>query len=342
MNYDTYKAEDFAADESFIAWVRRSDSSSTRFWQQWLTDHPEKAAEVARAKQLVSLWQVTQPVPAPGSLSEVWQNIQAGCREAADEPAVIPVRNSFWRQYGRWAAVFLGLLVFGATATWLVDRWNTTRYATAEGETRTVQLPDGSTVVLNAHSAISFASNWPANQPREIELKGQAFFSVRHLATHQKFIVRTADDVRVEVLGTTFTVAKEKTKTRVVLNTGKVGLYVKNRLEPLLMKPGEMVEVSKEDQRNIVRRQVRPEVYSAWKDHRFIFDNTSLEEIADLIESNFGYPVAFTDPALKQNTITINSLNRDLTLLLNVLAETHDLTITRQKDRILISPKPLP
>ncbi|MFD1143138.1 FecR family protein [Larkinella insperata] len=341
MKYNHYKAGDFAAEESFIAWVRQSDPDHQAFWESWVNEHPEKAGEVALARQLLSLWQITQPAPAPDAMTEVWQAIQGGCQETVRE-AVALGRRTFWQSYGRWAAVFLGTLLVVATAVWLVDALQTTRYATAEGETRTVQLPDGSTVVLNANSAISFAKQWPPDQPREIALKGQAFFSVRHLTSHQKFVVQTSDGVRVEVLGTTFTVAREKTKTRVVLNTGKVGLYVKNRTQPLLMKPGEMVEVSKDEQRKIVRRQVRPEVYSAWKDHQFIFDNTSLEEIADLIESNFGYSVEFSDPVLKKNTMTIKALNRDLDLLLNVLAETHDLKITRQKNRILLSPKPLP
>jgi transmembrane sensor len=115
-----------------------------------------------------------------------------------------------------------------------------------------------------------------------------------------------------------------------------VSLYLDNGLQPLIMKPGELVQVSNNRNMEVLRRKVNPEVYSAWKDNQFVFDNTSIGEIAAIIESNFGYQVQFADSTIKNKKMTLKVLNRDLNLLLTALAEAHDLKISRKDGRILI------
>ncbi|MGI4863770.1 MAG: hypothetical protein ACRYFZ_07575 [Janthinobacterium lividum] len=42
------------------------------------------------------------------------------------------------------------------------------QYATGNGQTRVVQLPDGSTVTLNANSTLRYAAGWSPTTPREV------------------------------------------------------------------------------------------------------------------------------------------------------------------------------
>ena len=340
MDYRQFSAVDLATDPSFIDWVQRPDPTSTAFWEDHLAQEPSHAEVVATARQLVTGWHINQPVPSAGSMNEVWQNIQTDIARTTQKRPTIWLNRFVGEHspYMRYAAVFLGVMLVTVISFWISGQWTTTRYATGKGETKTVLLPDGSSIVLAANSAITLAGDWQPEHNRELALQGEAFFSVTHQKNHQKFIVRTANNLRVEVLGTRFTVTNRPANTQVVLNSGKVALYLDKETQPLLMKPGELIEVPKISQQQVVRRNVQPEVYSAWKDNRFVFDDTSLGEIAAMIETDFGCTVQFSNESLKNLRTTVRLPNRDLNLLLTSLAEIHDLKIDRQASHIEITP----
>jgi transmembrane sensor len=336
VDYSHYTAEEFAADGYFIEWVKRPDRENSAFWETWQAQNPDKAETLDRARQLVNLWQLKPPPNPETAFTEVWEKIQAErTRQSTSTNRKKTRLVTGWPVIGRWAAVFIGLAVSFTAIYWALLERNTTRYTTRAGETKTIVLPDRSTVVLNANSSLSYANEWPADQAREVQLEGEAFFSITHQQNHRKFLVKTSNDLRVEVLGTTFTVSERAQKTRVVLNSGKVGLYTGQNRPPLIMQPGEMVQVTQDRRPDVIRSQVNPAVYSAWKDNQFVFDNTPLGEIAGILENDFGYQVRFADPSIRHKKMTITLQHRDLNLLLTALAEAHDLSISRKDNRIL-------
>ncbi|HEV7586896.1 MAG TPA: FecR domain-containing protein, partial [Longimicrobium sp.] len=121
------------------------------------------------------------------------------------------VRPAHWHGAGllRLAAAFL-LLLAGALVWRTLARRPTTgavvRYATAVGARRTVHLPDGSEVQLAPLSAIDVTSAY-GKPERAVTLQGQAYFEVRHDASHP-FVVRTPT-AEVRDLGTTFSITAD-------------------------------------------------------------------------------------------------------------------------------------
>ncbi|MFD2572687.1 FecR domain-containing protein [Spirosoma soli] len=337
MEYREFSAIDLATDPAFIDWVQRPDSTNLAFWETFLAQNPDRAEVVAAARQLVTGWQINTPTASADDMDSVWHKIQAATTDhtVSSQSRFVINRSSYWR----WATAASVVLVLLTGGLWFFNKSHTVRYVTQRGETKTVQLPDKSTVVLNTSSSLEFSGDWKANQPREVTLTGEAFFSVTHQQNQQSFTVRTPENLRVEVLGTTFTVSEQATKTRVVLNSGKVRLYVSSGAQPLLMKPGELVEVSKNRQ-EVVRRKVVPDVYSTWKDNQFVFDDTSLGEVAEMIGRQFGDTVEFADDSLRNRRITLRLPTRDLDLLLVSVAEMHDLKIERQANHIRIAATP--
>lgn len=90
-------------------------------------------------------------------------------------------------------------------------------YTTNYGEQMAINLPDGSEVLLNSKSEISFnESSWSTN--RMIELKGEAFFKVQK---GSDFVVST-DKGFVTVLGTQFNVTTNDDLIEVSCYEGKV------------------------------------------------------------------------------------------------------------------------
>lgn len=334
-------AAELAADESFINWVKNARPEETRQWQNWLHANPGQQQLVAEARQLIQvLSQQEQEKLQAWELEQIWENLDRARQQspAADEARIIPFR--LFRS--RIAAAAAGLLALAAGValyqSYLPEQLT---YATAYGEKKTITLPDQSTVILNAHSSLSLPAKWEAGKAREVYLQGEAFFSVKHTAGHQKFRVHTPDEVQVEVLGTEFSVSDRGEHNQVVLASGKVQVSIASQAsrqhgKQVVMRPGQLVEIS-EKTRGITRKEVDPQAYLAWIHNKLVFDNTSLAEIARLLSQDYGYQVVFADKKLAELRLTASFEVTNLNNLLETLAETFNLHIEKQKQKIIIS-----
>ena len=206
-------------------------------------------------------------------------------------------------------------------------------------EVQQVTLPDGSKVKLNANSTLSYPKDFKENKVREVWLEGEAFFDVVHQEQHQKFIVHTTN-LDVEVLGTSFNVKDRKKKTSIVLNTGKIKLNLPETIgssQQILMNPGELVEFD-QNSNQLLKKEVDTDVYTSWRKNLLIFNKTSLREIADLIEENFGKTVIFRQDSIASFAFTGSNPNDDLQLLLKTIARSFDLQVEEQEGEILLKP----
>jgi transmembrane sensor len=213
--------------------------------------------------------------------------------------------------------------------------------ATAYGEQRTVQLPDGSLVKLNSHSRLRYAPAVAKNRVREVWLDGEGFFSVKHMPDNQRFVVHTTAGFSVEVLGTQFTVLRRQARAQVVLLTGKVRVDFddKTRSQEVLLKPGELLETSDTQPERIVHKAVKVAPYSAWKDGKLVFDETPMAEVATRLSDTYGIRVVVQDPDLAQRRISGTFPVSDLDATLLVLEKSFHLTVRRTPQQITLSPQ---
>ncbi|WP_324670518.1 FecR family protein [Hymenobacter sp. GOD-10R] len=248
-----------------------------------------------------------------------------------------PSRAKRW-QWATMAAVVALLVVAGSY--WLVPTlWQSRlHYATGYGQQQRIVLPDGSEVVLNANSTLETPAVWDPQARREVWLHGEAYFIVAHKAAPSvrtiaqaaeplKFVVHSGP-VDVAVLGTKFNVNSRADDTRVVLAEGKVQLTAPGQ-PALLMKPGELVDFAP-THAAYATRKVNPGLYTAWKEHHYIFDDTPLPEIARLLEDTYGYKVFVQDKALLHKKLTgeINTKNPEV--LLYALSKSFGIRIEKQ------------
>lgn len=328
MENEYSSAEALAADPAFIDWVQHPTPANTGVWEQWLAQHPDQLADLQLARQLVTMWELSPVDPPANAQAIIWAAIQADKAKPAPTYPVrhqrpVPTRR---RRIGALTTVVGALLLLAGTV-WYWQTRLLVEYANAD-EPKTITLPDGSTVVLNTGASVRFSRHWSADEARTVWLTGKAQFSVTHQSNNQRFIVQTPDELRIEVLGTVFTVDEQARQTRVVLNSGRVRLHVVSQPSPINMVPGELVDVPANTKQSIVRRRVEPAVYSAWTTRQFIFDNTPLGEMADLLTQDLGYRIDFADPALRDRRMTIHLPTRDPDILLAAIAEANDLTIS--------------
>lgn len=208
----------------------------------------------------------------------------------------------------------------------------TIAYTTAYAQTKKVVLPDSSVVTLNANTILRIPKNWDRSLvDREVWLEGEAFFEVKKL--QGKTFTVYAGDVVIEVLGTSFNVEDRRCKTQIVLNTGKVKLKLVKAKQVYHMQPGDLVQY-RERKEVIEQRLVDPEIYSAWKDHKLIFQDTRLKDIAKLLEDNYGYQVHIQDPTLFNRRFTGSVASDNVDMLLDKLSRLFDIKIQKENNLI--------
>ncbi len=168
---------------------------------------------------------------------------------------------------------------------------------TEYGQTSSFVLRDGSRVTLNANSTLWVPRLGFDTGTREVQLEGEAEFSVRHTLDNRRFVVKTSDIFQVEVLGTEFTVYARPRGTKVALTQGKIRLdYTQGTdKKQLMMKPGERATMDQKGDLTVEASE-NPEAESAWKEQRFVFNNTSVQEICNLLQESFGLVVRTERP----------------------------------------------
>ncbi|OJV22668.1 MAG: iron dicitrate transport regulator FecR [Dyadobacter sp. 50-39] len=227
----------------------------------------------------------------------------------------------------RWAAAASVALLL--TGYLLSDFWLYKQYETGYGEVRTVVLPDSSRVTLNANSVLSIPRFGFGSGTREVLLKGEAEFAVKHTVDHSKFVVRTPDKLEVKVLGTEFIVYSRERGSKVVLSQGSVQLRALNKLnsKPMLMKPGDVATMSTQGTLTLKHSESLL-THQAWKQRRFMFENTPVSEIAYQISEHFGVNVVVADSTLARRTIGGTFNANDPAHVLKVLSDVLNARVT--------------
>jgi len=180
-------------------------------------------------------------------VSSIWD--AAAGLQPAKEPLVAGSRQPAWRRSAALAVLAI-LLVAGAVGVLLLghgrgaspDAEFAAAFAAPDGVRRTVQLPDGSLVLLDPRSRISV--NFTQTERRVLLATGRARFTVAHGAL--AFLV-DAGNARVTAHGTIFDVIVSDSATKVILLQGSVDVTnraaSRNPAAATRLRPGESTSV---------------------------------------------------------------------------------------------------
>ena len=320
-------------DPSFARWVHRTDAEAVAYWEAWTVAHPEHTEAVEVASRMVKgITFAPRGVPDQ-QIEQQWAQLQQ--RLAASNRLTRPSR---WLPGLRAAAVGAVVVMAGLLAWWLtaVPTDTLLTYTTRYGETREIALPDGSHVVLNANSRLSYQAATVASPVRRVHLTGEAFFDVMHEEGDRAtpFLVHTPD-LDVKVIGTEFNVNTRRNRTQVVLDEGQVELQRPTK-ERALMQPGELVEYQT-DANQVRRASVDIELFTAWRDRQLKFDDTPLGEVAQLLEENYGVRIQFESEHLRSKRVTGEVSARELDTIGRAVSRLVDIAIQRSRETIHIS-----
>ena len=347
MNTHFQEVADVLADERFLSWYFRKNEAPARAWDTLMSGDPALTALSAEAAELLrSLPADGQPVTpeqTEQSLARLQARLnlqlptplQSAVRSTITEsPPVTPVIPLPARRRLRWMAAAAAVVILIVTGVVLYQPGEPREaIRSTYGQLSTNQLPDGSTLILNANSRVSLSKGWEAGtSDREVWLEGEAFFKVAKTAGRTRFIVHTGNG-DVVVTGTQFNVRSIGKHTTVLLTEGSVTLKMKDGKE-IRMKPGDFVEL---DEQAVAAKTVSEDNVLAWKENRMAFENTPFEEVASIISNHYGVKVTLGDEAVKKESITGIMKNNNLEELLKAIEWSAPVKIERQANEIIIS-----
>lgn len=165
------------------------------------------------------------------------------------------------------------------------------------GETRRLTLADGSSVELNAKSAI--AVHFGAEQRRLTLLEGEAWFEVASDPA-RPFVVEAAGGT-VTALGTAFDIALERNEAHVTVMEHRVGVASGGQIvtveEGRQSVYGEGLSPQRPSPANVAR-------VAAWRRGKLIFDNAPLGDVVEALGRYHHGHVYFVNSALRSWRVT--------------------------------------
>ncbi len=195
-----------------------------------------------------------------------------------------------------------------------------TEYFSPPGTRTRIILPDSSEVWLNANSRLKLYSDF-GNSSRDVELIGEAFFSVKN--NREKPFSVSLNDMKIRVTGTTFNVSAypDQEKIETVLLAGEIYLKYKSedKDKEFVMKPSQKVLYDKKSG-EIEQSAIETTAYDSWKDGKLIFRNHSLKDVITILERWFNVKISVDDQELYQYNFTATLDNRSLDQILMFLS----------------------
>jgi transmembrane sensor len=349
MKYEEYQLEDFISDESFIQWIINPGSGQSSLWDKWIAEHPDKAHVIALAKEIVLQTRYKNTFqPRESDLLDVWENIQQGKTSER-------INSILWGLPSRvfqYAAVFL-LVSLASLLAWKYFDDKGTMQGVSDtaisgpvtkkaetGEKIKVELPDGSKVILNSESQISYGGDFGKNT-RKLELDGEAFFDVAH-DSDRPFIIQTGA-IETMVVGTSFNIKayREAEEIKIAVQTGRVEVKTNaadHQSEKIVLVPAEMLTYQK-DNGQLNKEKVNIGTIAAWQNNVLILKNADFKEIKETLERWYSVTFVVEEGLKVKEEFSARFNNVPLQRVLDALNYTSRFQYTLIKDKVYVKRK---
>ena len=323
--YQSYSAQELLEDKAFSSWLKAGAETSPE-QIKFLSKHNQLATEIAEAKKIMAAIQAFPPIPKTSPDFE--QKLQRTMRRAKTRRPVLSRSRTTWS-----AAAAILLLITLGIAFWpsTAPQDNSLVFETNYGEWKQFELPDGSTVELNAGSKLV----WQGGAERVAHLSGEAFFTVtKKPATGANFKVIT-EDLEVEVLGTRFNVQTAAVAgTEVFLEEGSVTIHTEK--EDVRMVPDQLFSYKKGTTQIEAPKVSKAIDHSSWKDGVLNLQEQTVAKSFEKIEKIYGLQMICEDEDLLQSIKTIAIPIDDLETTKRILEQVFEVEMTQTKDALII------
>ena len=281
--------------------------------EAWIAESKENQMTFHRWKSVWESAGAIAPSEAP-NVDDAWEKIQPIIGKQAKQ---VPMYRR-WQSIAAAIVILLGISFFGWRYFNLEPEL--LLVSTQIGETKEVELPDGSIVWLDESTQLSYPDSFKKNR-RNISLSGTAFFDVER-DEQAPFMIDGNKSV-VEVLGTSFVVHSrpDSDEVKVEVKTGKVALYGEGKKqEPgLVLVAGEQGILNLETAQ-LQKSKIENTNYLAWQNQVIEFVETPIREVEKTLEKVYKTDLIIENPDFYKCLFTARFENEKLETILNSIA----------------------
>lgn len=218
------------------------------------------------------------------------------------------------------------LIIFGAFFYWYLFSSSGEKLIeiTGAGDTREIQLQDGSKVILNENTTVEYLIT---EDKRELKLKGEAYFQV---AKNEEipFVVET-DHAYITVLGTSFDVNCYNKGTFVKVDEGSVELAMINGNDKVILSDGQLGEVVG---RVLSHNSDQPN-FTSWYTKSLVFQEASLEDVLKDLEKTYYIDFQFEQERVDGCRLTADFSDEKLENVLATITLIFNVEFTQLSDQ---------
>lgn len=281
------KAEDFILSESFIAYALHGEKNE---WVDFTNENPSKKVEIEKATELAKVLYSSHKGKIDSEIKQ--RELERLIHKLNQKPKLIQLIRPLLK-YAAAILVLISLVQIPQVKNHVLYK----NY-TAHNVKNQVILSDSTLVDLNKNSSL-LVSRFYGMFNRDVKLKGEGFFNVKH-NPELSFNIQ-AHNCKVQVLGTQFNVNTVPNKSEVSVKQGKVRFYSSESNSELILTKNMAAEF--QSGKSIESKQFNVNNYG-WKTGEFEFENTNLLDVFNYLSSYYNYSFS-VDEKFHNKTVNI-------------------------------------
>ena len=265
----------------------------------------------AAAEEMVQLYMWVDGI---GFENSGWQQLGEAAKEAWNAGLLTQVKDSIAgrtsttgkkrsRKYLWWGvAVAAAITVIAFLSRQLsssipgqADHSPMTSLSVSVGQIKRIFIADSSKAWLNEKSELQYPAQ-PARGRNDVYLSGEAYFDIAQ--NPSKYVVVHAGKLVINGQGSSFNVKEDKILQTIIITVAQGKLSVSNGSNGLgVLNQGQQLRFNSLSNGS-VRAAANAEQVISWKQNALSFDNTTLEEIAAVLERRFEMQIIFDNEKL--------------------------------------------
>ncbi len=192
------------------------------------------------------------------------------------------------------------------------------------GAISTFMLPDGTSVMLNSGSSLTYPHSFAGNKKRLVALNGEGYFKVAK-NKNKPFIVNM-NGLDIKVTGTTFNARAYNDESNVIVALVEGSVLLGNQLfdnkfeAKSELKPLEVAILNKTNRKIEISRSNELTKYIAWTQGITMFDNDPIQTVTDKLEKLYNVDVIINDKELMNYRLTATFTNEPLERALKIIS----------------------
>lgn len=353
MQEKDFTIKELKENPSFRRMVRGiASGDEVEYWNQWIELSEKNRERAKRATNDLAGFAFQSPdLP---DIDKQWLQVYSKTSGAEKSNGIRPhirrSNESTLKWVFRAVAVIL-ILSFAGVGTYYFEKdkpavpqleqlTEKRTISTGEGEQKTLQFSNGSKVILNSLSSVTYRLDNSNNSTIEITLEGEAWFDAdTHIEGGQPAFAVTTPDGIIRDIGTKFLVTVENGHSRLVLQDGlveveplnKVGSSTLDKEMKFRVQKGEMVEFRRAD--IISRRKVNPTFYTSWATGVMELEQSGIQEFSEYVEQRFDVEVQIRNADLMDVRLNGTVYFRSLDELMRSVSEVIGIPVYRTANR---------